>query len=549
MAAANIKYPDRRALYFEGTVITGRELTEKVDSWAIRFLKMGVRPGHIVTIALPNCPQAVYSIYALNKIGAVSSIVHSAAAAEELFEKIKLTESRLIITLPEIAARIGKHIEGMGITPRFLITELNDEIPSAKGNRRSETTKLESMFPDCDIIRWSGRIRDSQPKGSDKNIFPYPMSDDTAVIIYSGGTTGESKGIEITNGNLNHIGKSVIACTPMLRPEMNDTFAVCLPIFHGFGLGVGIHCSLYNGLGCTLIPSFSAKTFARTIQESKSNIFIGVPSMYEKIIAMPSMEKIDWANIKGIFCGGEKLSSQLEDKIDEYLEKRHAKVRICEGYGLAENLSVATISPVNCKRKGSVGIPIANTYIRIISPETQEELPYGQEGEICISGPGIMKGYFKNASATAKCIYKDKDLRKWLRTGDAGYMDDDGFLYISARMSRMIIINGYNLYPHVIENLINTYPAAEKTYVTDANGIDNLHYIKAYVVLKTGIQPCEELQSKIIKYCREKTTLYSIPMEIEFVSGFPTTELGKISIRRLSEISRNSGQIFSSSHG
>ena len=254
-----------------------------------------------------------------------------------------------------------------------------------------------------------------------------------------------------------------------------DSMLSIMPIFHGFGLGIGIHTMLVNGCKCILIPAFSAQTFGPLLKKNQPNFIAGVPTLYEALLRSNKIKKTDLSCLKGVFCGGDSLSIELKKKVDAFLKEHGAKVQIREGYGTTECVTASCLTPKNYYREGSIGLPFPDTYYKIVKPNTQEEVPYGTEGEICINGPTVMMGYVGNPKETAHVLQIHPDGLTWLHTGDLGFMDEDGFVYFRQRLKRMIVSSGYSIYPSQLENIIDAHEAVLMSTVI---GVDDPYKIQ-----------------------------------------------------------------------
>ena len=266
-----------------------------------------------------------------------------------------------------------------------------------------------------------------------------------------------------------------------------DTVLAVMPVFHGFGLGICIHTVQYFGGTSILLPKFDAKTFDQLILKNKPNIIAGVPTLYEALLQNKGLEGKDLSFLKCVISGGDSLSVSLKKKIDKFLRSHGAKIQIREGYGLTECVTGSCLTPVNYYREGSIGIPYPDTYYKIVKPDTIDELPYGEEGEIVISGPSVMKGYLKDSKETKKILKKHKDGLVWMHTGDIGLMDPDGFVYFKQRLKRVIVSSGYCIYPQYIENIIDSHPDVLMSCVIGIPHPYKKEVAKAFIVLTFSI--------------------------------------------------------------
>lgn len=363
---------------------------------------------------------------------------------------------------------------------------------------------------------------------------PEPEFDSTrtSVILYSGGTSGTPKGICLSDLNFN-------ACAMQAREAINQELhsglkmLSCMPCFHGFGLGINLHTVLIHGACCILMPNFTDKSYARMLIRKRPNYIAGVPTIFEALLHLPELNQVDLSFLMGMFCGGDSLSVELKKKVDTFLKEHNASIQIREGYGLTECVTASCLTPRDVYREGSIGIPFPDTFYRIVKPGTDTDMPCGEEGEIILTGPTVMLRYLDNPSETADTLKLGSDGRIWLYTGDLGYMDKDGYVYYRQRMKRLIITNGYNIYPGQIENAIDACPEVSYSCVIGVKDSRRMHRVKAYIVLKDGVQPNNECKKCIMEQLSHHVARYALPREIEFRPELPKTLVGKVAYRLL----------------
>ena len=359
-------------------------------------------------------------------------------------------------------------------------------------------------------------------------------ADDCAAVLYSGGTTGTSKGIQLSSRNFNALGLQTIAASGY-NSIVGMKMLSIMPVFHGFGLGIGIHTALIGGATCILVPQFSIKTYAEILVKQKPNLIPGVPTLFEALLRAEGLEKADLSFLRGIFSGGDSLSPELKKKVDAFLKDHGCAEQIREGYGTTECVTASCLTPKNYAKPGSIGVPFPDTFYKIVAAGTNEEVPAGTEGEICISGPTVMLGYMDNPEETAQTLKTHADGRIWLHTGDLGYMDEDGFVYFRQRIKRMLITNGYNVYPSQLENIIDGHEKVLLSCVIGVRDAQRGQRIKAYIVPMPGIEPSDALKAEILDYCKDRIAKYALPREVEFRTELPKTLVGKVAYRVLEE--------------
>lgn len=306
-----------------------------------------------------------------------------------------------------------------------------------------------------------------------------------------------------------------------------------MPVFHGFGLGVGIHTMLSHGAKCVLIPQLNVDEFAGYFKKYRPNLMAGVPTLFEAMMRNEDMNKADLSCLKGLFSGGDSLSIELKKKVDKFIKERGASIQVREGYGTTECVTASCLTPKEYYREGSIGVPFPDTFYKIVIPTTHDEAPAGQMGEICLTGPTLMKEYINNPKETMQTLQLHEDGKTYLHTGDLGYMDDDGFVYFVQRLKRMIITSGYNVYPSQIENVIDSHEAVLFSTVIGVKDDYRVQRVKAFIVLKPGFTPTEEIRQSIKAHCEKSIAKYALPREYEFRDSLPKTLVGKVAYREL----------------
>ena len=532
MEKAARRFPDYCAYEFMGKKITYKELLEQVRLCARAYKTIGVRKGDSVILALPNCPQAVLSFYALSCIGAIANMVHPLSAENEMEFFINESESATVVTLDQFYYKI-ENIRRNTKLLNVVIASVKDElVPVVRaGYMITEGRKIKKIPKDAPVIRWKKFMGYHKYWKWDYQDNTDP--DDTAVILYSGGTTGKTKGIELTNLNFNALGAQIIATNPMFRP--GDVMLAAMPVFHGFGLGVCIHAMLISGGMSSLVPRFTPKSYSKLITRNKCNFIAGVPTLYEALLHEPSLNNADLSRLKGVYSGGDNLSIGLKRSIDRFLYDHGSPVQVREGYGATETVNACCLTPPTMFKEGSIGIPFPDTYFKIVKPGTDEELPYGQEGEILVAGPTIMKGYLKHPEETADTVKVHADGMRWVYTGDLGYMDPEGFVFFRGRIKRMIVSSGYNIYPAEMENILDAHEMVQMSCVIGVPDPYRMQKVKAFIVLRDGYRPGEETRKAILDYCRKNIAKYALPYDMEFRDSLPKTVVGKVAYRILEQ--------------
>lgn len=526
------KYPGNIAFDFMGKHTTYKQMLDQINKCARSLKTIGIREGDKITIAMPNCPQAIYMLYATNAIGAIANMIHPLSAEKEIELYLQMSESVVVVTLDQFYNKFEAIRENTKIV-NIIIARIKDELskPIKTGYMLTEGRKITPIPKDAPVIQWAQFSK--LGKACSWNYKVKRKAQDPAVILYSGGTTGKTKGIVLSNINFNALSQQVIAANPMFKP--GDKMLAAMPLFHGFGLGVCIHTMLSQGGRCILVPRFTAKSYAKLITKYKCNFIAGVPTLYEALLRIPSMEKADLSCLKGVFSGGDSLSVELKKKCDSFLYNRNSIVQIREGYGTTECVTASCLTPPTLHKEGSIGIPFPDTYYKIVEPDTDRELPFGEEGEIVIAGPSVMMEYLDMPEETAHTLRKHSDGLTWLYTGDLGKMDSDGFIYFKGRIKRMIISSGYNIYPAQMENIFDAHEKVQMSCVIGVPDSYKMEKVKVFVMLKEGVPANEETRSELFDYARKHVAKYAMPYDIEFREKLPTTLVGKVAYRQLEE--------------
>ena len=530
------KHPLNIALDFMGKHITYKYMIDQINLCAKSLRILGIRENDKVTIAMPNCPQAIYMLYATNLVGAVANMIHPLSAEKEIENYLNMSGSVMVVTLDQFYHKIEAIRQNTKVQ-NVIIARIRDELtrPIRVGYMLTEGRKIAKIPKEAPVFQWPDFMQLGRHCGYEYRVKRNP--DDPAAILYSGGTTGTTKGIVLTNLNFNALATQVIAANPIYRT--GDKMLAAMPLFHGFGLGVCIHTMLAGGGRCILVPRFTPKSYAKLITKYRCNFIAGVPTLYEALLRLPSMRGADLSCLKGVFSGGDSLSVELKKKFDNFLYDHKGKIQVREGYGTTECVTASCLTPPQMHKEGSIGIPFPDTYYKIVEPGTDKELPYGEEGEILLAGPSVMQGYLDMPEETAATIREHADGLRWVYTGDLGTMDDEGFIYFRGRAKRMIISSGYNIYPAQLENI---FDAHEKVHMSCAIGVPDsykMQKVKMFVMPVDGVPATEEgreaLRAELMAYAKKHIAKYAMPYDIEFRAELPKTLVGKVAYRVLEE--------------
>ena len=522
---------DFPALTFMGKATSYTRLAQEIEKVAKSFYALGVKPGQRVLVCLPNVPQAVFCLYALNRIGAIPTMVHPLSAVSELSFYMNEAGCEIAVTLDQFYAKFLE-VKKLRTIKKLIVCRVSDELkfPLNLGQKLLTERKFPKLQKNGCDTSWA----EFMAMGENVSTNDYVADKDyrtEAVVLFSGGTTGTTKGIMLSDLNFNALAWQT-AC--MASEEVHHAkMLAAMPVFHGFGLGVCIHTMMYMGGTSILVPRFNVKSYANLIRKTKPNFIAGVPTLFEAITRNRYLDGADLSCLRGVFSGGDSLTIELKKKFDAFLKEHNARVRVREGYGTTECVTACCLTPHDKEKEGSIGIPFPDTYFKICKPGTQEEVPYGEEGEICLTGPSRMLGYIGHEEENRQTLQTHPDGHVWLHTGDLGKMDSEGFVYFRQRIKRMIVTSGYNVYPSQLENIIEGHPAVQRSCVIGIKDTLKMQRVKAFIVLKDGYTPSPEIEEELRAYCKKHIAKYALPSEYEFRDSLPTTLVGKVAYTKL----------------
>lgn len=527
---ANEDHQDLVAINYFNKKMSYRAFFEEIDICARAFRSQGIRPGDVVTICMPNTPEAVISFYAVNKIGAIANMVHPLSAEEEIKHSLISTKSVMIVTINLTWEKISSIIDDTDVY-KTIIVSASDSMPKMLkvGYNLTQGRKIVSPKKSEAHMYW----HDFMNKGKfyNENVLVKTTKDQPAVILHSGGTTGIPKNIVLTNGNINVVVEQGHVIFPNFNNE--DSMLAVLPLFHCFGLVVAVHCPLGLGGNVILVPQFDAKRFDKLITKYKPTFIPGVPTLYEALLSNKHMKKVDMSFVKNIISAGDSLSPIKNENVNNFLKEHGCNARVMQGYGMTETSGPISFGAKGSDVLGSIGIPLPGNIVKIINIDTKKECPHGEVGEIVATGPNVMKGYLNNEKETNEILEKDNKGRVWVHTGDLGYMNDDGVLFFAQRLKRMLIVSGYNVYPSHIEDVILKHKDVLNCGVIGVPHPYKVQVPKAFIVLKEGVKPSLKVKNDIKEYCQKNLAVYMMPKEFVFKESLPKTMIGKVNYREL----------------
>lgn len=513
-------FPDRTALIFEGSRISYRSLDEQVDACAAGLHRLGVRKGDRVALLLPNCPHAVISFYSIFRLGAIAVPINPLYQEREIAKQIDDAGARILITLDLFSAP-AQAVMGRSAGSICVVGGISEYLPALKKMvyplLKPKGAGAARQEPGCETVAFRDIMLQQSPPPTD--IAPA----DIALLQYTGGTTGISKGAELTHGNIVSNTAQMAAWYYIIR-RGQEVFLTVLPLFHTYGIAVCMNLSLATASTMVLIPRFAPREVLKAIKEFGVTFFPGIPGIYAALNNYRDIEKWDISSVRYCVSG----SAPLPVPVLKDFERRTGGI-ILEGYGLTEASPVTHSNPVHRERKaGSIGLPLADTDCKIVDlTDDTRELPVGEAGELCIKGPQVMKGYWRRPDETRQTL-KDG----WLYTGDIARMDADGYFYIMERKKDMIISEGYNVYPNEIDEVVLAHPDVAEAGTVGVPDSLRGEKVVLFVVLKEGRRLS---QDELLAYCRDRLAKYKLPKKVIFKSELPKTAVGKVLRRTLRE--------------
>jgi long-chain acyl-CoA synthetase len=511
------KTPASPCTNFFGKRLTYRQIKELSDRFAASMLSLAIQKGDRVILLLPNSPQFLIAYYGILKAGAVVVPLNPLSAERELEFYLADSGAEMVITIPLFLNKVAP-LRSKTPLKYIVYSRLADFLPFplnlVQGFREQRLIRRQDATAMLDFKKLL-----KQAHGSDWH--PEPVqADGMAVLIYSGGTTGVAKGIMLSHFNLVANAHQIIAWGHLTDEQ--GVLAV-LPLFHGFGMSVTMNAALLAGGEIILMPRFNAKQVAKTIQKYRPSFFIGVPTMFVQLSNLPDIHRFNFSSLRGTFVGAAPLTKAIKDEFE-----KKTGGRMIEGYGLTEAVTAIMANPYQGMHKvGSIGIPFPDVDVKIVSVDDGHDLAPGDLGEIALRSPTVMLGYYKNDEETKKTIVDG-----WLYTGDIGYMDQDGYFFITDRKKDLIIVSGFNVFPREIDEVIYQHPKVKEGISIGIPDPRKGERIKVYVVLKDGETATQE---ELIVYFKERLTPYKVPSEVEFRTELPKSMIGKILRRALRE--------------
>ena len=529
----NQKHLGSVALEYYGRKITYADFIVNVKKTAAAFRALGMKKGDIATVVSVMTPEVIYAFYAADLIGASLNLVDPRYSEEGIREYIEEVDSHILICLNVVYERCRQAAKRTHVE-HVVVLSPADSLPLAMSIGYKLSTPDLNHYK-SNVIHWKQMIKDG--KNASTAAEPYDP-EHCCVVVHTGGTTGSPKGVMLTDRNFNSIAQQFGAYEQLFcrgQKLMN-----IMPPFIAYGYACGVHLPLVLGLKVVIIPNLDPAKLGSLILKHRPEHMFGVPAHYQQMAADPKLKDKGLSFIRNYAAGGDAIALGAEETVNHFLKEHGVQYPLAKGYGMTEVSSAATAAAGFNNKPGSVGLPLANTLVSVFEPGTDKELPIGQRGELCISGPGTMKGYYNKPDETAMILRKHPDGRVWVHTGDIGYMDEDGYVFLDSRIKRLIIRHdGFKIFPSMIENVISQHPAVHQCSVVGCVDKDHVQgrLPFVYVVLTQQVSPKKKKQimTELRQMCAEKLPEYVQPVAYKFLSEMPLTPAAKFDYRKLEQ--------------
>lgn len=521
-----------KAISYFGTYLSFNDFFKKIDEAAKGFKEIGINKGDIVTVCMPNTPEGVITFYALNKIGAVANMIHPLSSEVEIKNYLNEVNSKAMVMIDICFNKVKSIINETSINHCIVVSPSDSMPPLLKiGYSYLNRDKKIDYSNDERFLPWDSFIKNGKKyNGVSEETW---QNNEMAVILHTGGSTGTPKGVMLSNENFNTNVEQLKFTIPSYKK--GDSLLAITPIFHGFGLANCVHTALCVNMFVSLLPQYDTTFFTKTLLKDKSNLILGVPTLWDAMLKNEKLQKSDLSFLKVLISGGDNLPEKLETQLNNFLKEHNAPNKVFKGYGMTECLAAFAFSQPNANEISSVGIPLPQNNVKIVKPGTCEEVEANTEGEICINGPSVMLGYYNNIDETNDVLKMHDDNKLWLHTGDVGYRTEDGILYYTQRIKRIIISSGYNIYPNQIEQAIREHEDVKDCAVVGIPHPYKVNVPKAYIVLNDNSIESVKTKEEIGELCKQHLSKFSLPKEYEIVSELPKTLMGKIDYQKLEQ--------------
>lgn len=521
---ASIKYPNNPSFYYIYKKFSYTHLIKRINQFAFAMKEMGIKEDDVVTICLPNIPDALYIFYAINQLGAIANCVHPLFTYEQMEENMLHTKSKILYCLSTTYQMFYKlNDKGIKVISCSPTQEMSFVLDKAyKFKFRKQIGKIDNINSTYFYYK-SGLL----------NTFDKDYLKDS-IYLHSGGTSGNAKTIALSSFSMNALasnGQEILD----LKDFNNAHMLAVLPMFHGFGLCMGVHAMLAHG-GCDiLMPKFSSKETIKYLSKGKINYLIGIPTLYEALLKQPTFSGKKLQNLNIAFAGGDFVSTSLIERFNNRMKEAGSICRLREGYGLTETVTVCCVNTHKHHKQGTVGRPLENIQFKIVDVDTLKELPKNSEGELLVSGETLMNGYrFCDDNVNKEVFILDENNKKWVRTGDYCILDEDNYLIFKQRLKRIVKVSGIPVFPSMIENMSASFDFVHEVAAVGVPDSKLGNIIKLYVSLNKNIDIShEEVKNILIKEIANKCGIYSKPKEVIILDSLPHTVVGKVDVKKL----------------
>ena len=516
------------SINYYGNKVTYAKMFELIDECADAFHALGVREGDMVSFLTSTIPECIYSLYAINKLGATANTIDPRMDSEAICRMIKESGSKILVVVDVAFFKIADHLDKIN-QDKIVVQSATTSLDLIKTIAIKLKVKTNIRYTDK-VISWKTFLKG----GKGLNVPPASyVGDRTVCIPYTGGTTGVPKGVMLTNDSVNAVCYNFKYAMPYYEPR--DKFLGIIPVFTSYGFVCGLHMPLCLGAEFIPIPRFNPYEFGKLVKKFRPHHMISTPAFYEMLMDSKEVKGLDLSFLTTLGSGGDTMNEGLEDRLNAFMKEHNIRYPLAQGYGLSEMSAAASFCVNDKYRRGSVGIPSVTTVVGIFDPETGEELDYNQNGEVCVTGPSMMKGYFNNPEETANVMRTHADGTVWVHTGDIGYLDEDGFLFIIGRIKRMITrFDGHKVFPLTIENMVS---AREEVSACCVIGVDDRErtqgqYPMVIVQLHNGLDKNAVCKS-IFEDCNARCEERGRPVAVIAIDELPLTGMGKSDYRTL----------------
>ena len=528
---SSCKWPHNVAIEYFETQVTYREMIKRINKVAAALKAIGAEKGERITVCMPNTPESVYAIYAINEIGAVANMVHPLSSENEIEDYLNQAESKILFCIDIAYPKVEAILKNTSVEQVIVVSPTRSMSLIVRIIYKLTKGRKNHIKKSQQIVTWDKFL--SRASRFIGNPHARVNATDDAMIMYSGGTTGKPKGIVLSNLNFNAQALGAKYLVPELfKPEFS--FMAFLPNFHAFGFGCCIHMPLYFGARTFLIPQFNPKKFKQYITKYKVSTLIGVPTVFDYLTKI-RFKKDALKNVKFVVSGGDMISMANKEKINDFLKAHGSKAIIENGYGLTEASGGFIFSPRSVANDpDAIGYPLPDNEVLILDIKTKKPVPVGEDGEIVVRGMSVMKRYLGKPKETEEAFLRVGN-KKFLRTGDIGYLDEKGVVHFRSRLKRMIISNGYNIYPANIEEV--TLKCQNVASCAAIGREDKLRGEKVviFIVAKEGASE-RQIKKELATIYRKNLAKYEIPREFRFIDALPQTKLAKVDFKALEKL-------------